>query len=89
MQEIFAVPISRASQIRGQKQRQRGWKLYSWHAPGTACIGKGKAHKPYEFGVKVSLTTTNKRCKGGPFILHATCHSRKITATALDMWITR
>lgn len=33
--------------------------------------GKGKAHKPYEFGCKVSLTTTNKRCKGGQFILHA------------------
>ncbi len=71
LEEIFAVPLSRASQIRGQKQRQRGWKLYSWHAPETECIGKGKAHKPYEFGVKVSLTTTNKRCKGGQFILHA------------------
>jgi len=71
LEEIFAVPIGRASQIRGQKQRQRGWKLYSWHAPETECIGKGKAHKPYEFGVKVSLTTTNKRCKGGQFILHA------------------
>ena len=34
-------------------------------------IGKGKARAPYEFGVKVSLTTTNKRCKGGQFILHA------------------
>ncbi len=71
LEEIFAVPIGRASQIRGQKQRQRGWKLYSWHAPETECIGKGKVHKPYEFGVKVSLTTTNKRCKGGQFILHA------------------
>jgi IS5 family transposase len=59
----FAVPLIKASQIRGQKQRQRGWKLYSWHAPETECIAKGKAHKPYEFGVKVSLTTTNKRCK--------------------------
>ena len=38
------------------------------HATGAL---KGKAHKPYEFGVKVSLTTTNKRCKGGQFILHA------------------
>ncbi len=71
LQEAFAVALSKASQIRGQKQRQRGWKLYSWHAPETECIGKGKAHKPYEFGVKVSLTTTNKRCKGGQFILHA------------------
>ncbi len=71
LQEIFAVALGRAAQIRRQKQRQRGWKLYSWHAPETQCIGKGKAHKPYEFGCKVSLTTTNKRCKGGQFILHA------------------
>ena len=71
LQEIFAVPLSKASQIRSQKQRQRGWKLYSWHSPETECIGKGKARAPYEFGVKVSLTTTNKRCKGGQFILHA------------------
>ncbi len=69
--EAFAAPLSKAAQIRGQKQRQRGWKLYSWHAPETECIGKGKARTPYEFGVKVSLTTTNKRCKGGQFILHA------------------
>jgi IS5 family transposase len=61
----FAVPLIKARQIRGQKPRQRGWKLYSWHAPETECIAKGKVHKPYEFGVKVSLTTTNKRCKGG------------------------
>jgi IS5 family transposase len=71
LQEVFAVALSKAGQIRGQKQRQRGWKLYSWHAPETECIGKGKARAPYEFGVKVSLTTTNKRCKGGQFILHA------------------
>ena len=71
LQEIFAIPLGRARQIRGQKQRQRGWKLYSWHAPETECIGKGKAHRPYEFGVKVSITTTNKRCKGGQFIVHA------------------
>ena len=71
LQEAFGVPLSKASQIRRQKQRQRGWKLYSWHAPETECIGKGKARAPYEFGVKVSLTTTNKRCKGGQFILHA------------------
>ena len=69
-EEVFAVALSRAAQIRGQKQRQRGWKLYSWHAPETKCIGKGKARTPYEFGVKVSLSTTNRRAKGGQFILH-------------------
>ena len=34
---------------------QRGWKLYSFHAPETECIGKGKASAPYEFGVKASI----------------------------------
>ena len=31
------------------------------------CIGKrkGKPHKPYEFGVKVSVATTLKHSKGG------------------------
>jgi len=71
LQTAFAVSLMKARRIRGQKQRQRGPKLYSWHAPETECIGKGKARTPYEFGVKVSLTTTNRRCKGGQFILHA------------------
>ena len=47
LQEIFAVALGRAAQIRGQKQRQRGRKLYSWHAPEVECIGKGKVRTPY------------------------------------------
>lgn len=35
-------------------------KLYSVHAPEVECIAKGKAHKRYEFGCKVSLVTTSK-----------------------------
>ncbi|OBQ95801.1 hypothetical protein A9K66_24615 [Mesorhizobium sp. AA23] len=35
------------------------------------CIGKGNAHMPYEFGVKVPVATTLKRSKGGQFALHA------------------
>jgi IS5 family transposase len=38
--------------VREQQLRQRGQKLYSLHAPEVECIGKGKAHRPYEFGVK-------------------------------------
>lgn len=71
LQEVFAVPLSKAMQIRRQRQQRRGWKLYSWHAPETECIGKGKARAPYEFGVKVSIATTNRRAKGGRFVLHA------------------
>ena len=67
----FEAPLARASQIRSQQQRQRGWKLYSFHAPEVECIGKGKASAPYEFGVKASIVTTNARAPGGQFVLHA------------------
>jgi IS5 family transposase len=42
-----------------QKQDDKN-KLYSVHAPEVECIAKGKAHKRYEFGCKVSLVTTSK-----------------------------
>src|ERR1700682_1670165 len=71
VEAAFALPLACASQIRSQQQRQRGWKLYSFHAPETECIGKGKASAPYEFGVKVSIVTTNARAPGGQFVLHA------------------
>lgn len=70
LHEIFADPLDKAHKIRWQNHSQRGRKPYSWHAPETECIGMAKAHKPYEFGVKVSVTTTNRRCKGGQFVLH-------------------
>jgi len=71
LEQAFMWPLARASQIRSQQQRQRGWKLYSFHAPEVECIGKGKASAPYEFGVKVSVVTTNARAPGGQFVLHA------------------
>jgi len=71
LEEAFQWPLARASQIRSQQQRQRGWKLYSFHAPEVECIGKGKASAPYEFGVKASIVTTNARAPGGQFVLHA------------------
>jgi len=33
-------------------------KIYSLHEPHTQCISKGKEHKKYEFGSKVSIITT-------------------------------
>ena len=36
-------------------------KVYSLHAPETECIGKGKAHKKYEFGNKVAFVIPLKR----------------------------
>jgi IS5 family transposase len=51
--------LERAERIRTQ-QRHDKHKLYALHAPEVECIGKGKARKPYEFGVKVSLAITHK-----------------------------
>lgn len=35
-------------------------KIYSLHEPHVQCISKGKEHKKYEFGSKVSIITTKK-----------------------------
>ncbi len=36
------------------QQRNSKDKVYAIHAPEVACIAKGKARNPYEFGAKVS-----------------------------------
>lgn len=43
-----------------EQQQQDKNKVYSVHATEVACITKGKAHKKYEFGNKVSIATTTK-----------------------------
>jgi transposase, IS5 family len=68
--DVFARPLSLARRVKDQRQRERGRKVYSLHAPEVECIGKGKAHRPYEFGVKVSVATPLNRCKGGQFVAH-------------------
>ena len=68
---ILRPELFNAGRVLAQKQRQRGRKLYSLHAPEVECIGKGKSHKPYEFGVKVSVATPVKRSAGGQFVVSA------------------
>src|SRR5947207_1416625 len=71
LEAAFAKLLLLARHVREQQQqRQRGPKVYSLHAPEVECIGKGKAHRPCEFGVKVSVATTLKHCKGGQFVTH-------------------
>jgi IS5 family transposase len=67
---VFGPILSLARRVRDQQARQRGPKVYSLHAPEVECIGKGKAHRPYEFGVKVSVATTLAHAKGGQFVTH-------------------
>jgi IS5 family transposase len=70
LKDIFAQPLRLARRVHEQRQRQRGPKVYSLHAPEVECIGKGKAHRPYEFGVKISVATPLQRCRGGQFVAH-------------------
>ncbi|MGU7776310.1 IS5 family transposase [Burkholderia sp. MR1-5-21] len=51
--------IGRTKRILSQKTKDKN-KLYALHAPEVECISKGKARQPYEFGVKVSITTTHR-----------------------------
>ncbi len=72
MQTALAGPLSLVARLLRQRREDRGRdKLYSLHAPEVECIGKGKAQARYEFGVKVSLATTNAVAPGGQFVLGA------------------
>jgi IS5 family transposase len=56
-------------------------KIYSFHAPETECISKGKAHKRYEFGCKVSIATT---CRSNWIIGAKAMHGRPYDGHTLD-----
>jgi IS5 family transposase len=57
--DTLALWTERAERIHSQKPKDKN-KLYALHAPEVECISKGKARKPYEFGVKASLAVTHK-----------------------------
>lgn len=60
----------KAKRIYHQKTQDKN-KLLSWHAPEVECISKGKPHKLYEFGCKVSVISTVNKAKGGHFVLQS------------------
>ena len=52
--------LDRAERIRTQQPKDKH-KLYALHAPEVECIAKGKARRPYEFGVKASIAVTHRQ----------------------------
>jgi len=56
---LFDADLSKARRLLAQQRHSKN-KLYSIHAPEVECISKGKAHKRYEFGVKVGVVSTSK-----------------------------
>ncbi|MEZ6058626.1 MAG: transposase [Planctomycetaceae bacterium] len=71
-------------------------KLYSLHEPETQCISKGKAHKRYEFGQKVSIVTTNRGnwivgaqlCEGNPYDGHTLAQALAQVESHTDLEVT-
>ncbi len=57
LSKIFTPILNQTKKLLAQQKKDKN-KLYSLHEPDVACISKGKAHKRYEFGCKVSITTT-------------------------------
>lgn len=57
--EIFTPILNQSRQLLLQERTSKN-KIYSLHEPDVACISKGKARQRYEFGCKVSITTTHK-----------------------------
>ena len=83
--------LERAERIRTQERHSKN-KLYALHAPEVECIGKGKASRPYEFGVKVSLAVTHQHglmvgarsFPGNPYDGHTLAEQLEQTNTLLQ-----
>ena len=83
--------LQRAERIRTQKTKDKD-KLYAMHAPEAECIGKGKARKPYEFGVKASIAVTHgkglvvgaRTFPGNPYDGHTLAGQIEQTTTLLE-----
>jgi len=58
MDDELSTILKRARRIHQQSREDKN-KLYSLDAPEVSCIAKGKAHKKFEFGCKISLVVSN------------------------------
>jgi transposase, IS5 family len=89
---VFQWPLTRARQIRSQQQRQRGWKLYSFHAPEGECIGKGKASVPYELmawttpALSGSVIVSSRQQEHMPCLTRKSSPSASIWERTPSMW---
>ena len=57
LHEVYAEDISLWWRVLTQQKNDKN-KVYSIHEPEVQCISKGKEHKKYEFGNKVSVVRT-------------------------------
>ena len=82
LRQRIEVEIALVDRLLRQKPKDKG-KLYALHEPKVDCISKGKAQVRYEFGTKVSVTTTHKEgfvvgmrsMPGNPYDGHTLCEA--------------
>ena len=76
--------IALFKRVLSQKRKDSN-KIYSLHEPHTQCISKGKEHKKYEFGSKVSIITTkNSGVIIGALNLEKNIHDSKTLEPAIE-----
>jgi transposase, IS5 family len=83
-EEMYAPMLQIMARIVRQQRGDKN-KVYSLHAPEVSCIAKGKAHKKYAFGSKVSVASLS----GSNVVVGITSfvgnpHDGKTLATSLD-----
>jgi transposase, IS5 family len=83
-EELYAPMLQIMARIVRQQRGDKN-KVYSLHEPAVSCIAKGKAHKKYEFGSKVSVASLS----GSNVVVGITSfvgnpHDGKTLATALE-----
>ena len=54
---LFGTDFLFYERVLAQEPKDKN-KIYSLHEPQVYCIAKGKGHKPYEYGNKVSIAST-------------------------------
>jgi IS5 family transposase len=59
LRALFKPALEVIEKVLTQEKSSKN-KVYSIHEPFVECISKGKPHKKYEFGCKVSLVITHK-----------------------------
>jgi len=81
---LYQDTLALFKQVLAQKKTDTG-KVYSLHEPHVQCISKGKEHKKYEFGSKVSvITTKNTGVIIGAINIEKNVHDSKTLQPAIE-----
>jgi transposase, IS5 family len=86
LRDIFLRPLHLAGRVLEQRQKQHGKKVYSLHAPEVECIGKGKAHAPYELMAWTTPAPSGTLAVGAGCEENTPCHRQPLPRLALT-WV--